>query len=121
MQREMKTLRTIANQAGTISDRLRLTVKVRFDLIETQDFVDGVPDLEFSYGNLRFSDESEPQVLPLIRCRNHLTLQGGGIQTTIRLNGPTAFTVTSSITECDWEEEVEEEEEEEFAALLRVA
>ena len=117
----MRTLRTVANQAGTISDCLDLKVKVRFDLIETQDFVDGVPDLEFSYGNLRFTDELDPQISSLIRSHTRLTLQGGGIQATIRLNGPGAFTVTSPITQTPCDEEIQEDDLEELALLLSVA
>ena len=51
MRRQMRTNRVLMNQAGTLSDSVRTDVKVHFDLVETQDIVDGVPDLEFSFGN----------------------------------------------------------------------
>jgi hypothetical protein len=95
----MKTKRVISNEAGTISDCVRTEVKIHFDLVETQDFVDGVPDLEFSFGNLRFGDEATPEISSLAQFRAPLVLSGGGIQTTILLNGPNAFTVMSVIKE----------------------
>jgi hypothetical protein len=95
----MKTIRLISNEAGTITGRMQTNVKVHFDLIETQDFVDGLPDLEFGFGNLRFGDEATAQISSLARFRAPLVLAGGGIQTTILLNGPNAFTVMSVIKE----------------------
>ena len=99
MLRQMRTIRLISNEAGTISDSVHTKIKVHFDLVETQDFIDGVPDLEFSFGNLRFGDEASPQISSLVRRRAPLALSGGGIQTTILLNGPNAFTVMSVIKE----------------------
>jgi hypothetical protein len=99
MPRVMRTTKVIANEAGTISDSVHTKVKVHFDLIETQDFVDGVPDLEFCFGNLRFGDEVKPRISSLARFGAPLVLAGGGIQTTILLNGPNAFTVMSVIKE----------------------
>ena len=99
MLREMKTIRRISNEAGTISVGAHTNVKVNFDLVETQDFVDGVPDLQFSFGNLRFEDETNPQISSLVRFGAPLGLSGGGIQTTSLLNGPNAFTVVSGIKE----------------------
>lgn len=99
MRRKLKTNREIKDAAGTISDRVRVNFKVHFDLIETQDLVDGVPDLEFSFGNLRFDDRENTHVSSLVESRKPLILAGGGIQTTIRLNGPNAFTVMSVIKE----------------------
>jgi hypothetical protein len=99
MRREMKTIRLITNEAGTITDSVHTKVKVHFDLVETQDFVDGVPDLEFGFGNLRFGDEATPQISSLALFGAPVVLAGGGIQTTILLNGPNAFTVMSVIKE----------------------
>ena len=99
MRRKMKTIRKIVNAEGTISDRVRLNIKVHFDLVETQDIVDGVPDLEFSFGNLRFGEAARPQISSFARSRTPLILAGGGIQTTILLSGPTSFTVMSVIKE----------------------
>ena len=99
MRRKLKTNKKIKNAADTISDRLRVNFKVHFDLIETQDIVDGVPDLEFSFGNLRPEPGAESQISSLARTRTPLILAGGGIQTTIRFNGPNAFTVMSVIKE----------------------
>src|SRR5579863_9043705 len=99
MRREMRTNRVLMNQAGTLSDSVRTDVKVHFDLIETQDLVDGVPDLEFSFGNLRFAEEASSDVSSLVLARKPVLLAGGGIQTTILLSGPNAFTVMSVVKE----------------------
>src|SRR3954454_19612895 len=99
MRRKLKTNRKIMNAAGTISDRVRVNFKVHFDLIETQDLVDGVPDLEFSFGNLRLEQGAESQISSLARTRTPLILAGGGIQTTILLSGANAFTIMSVIKE----------------------
>jgi hypothetical protein len=99
MLREMKTIRLISNQVGTISDCVHTSFKVHFDLVETRDFVDGVPDLEFGFGNLRFGDEAKSRISSLASFRAPLVLSGGGIQTTILLNGPNAFTVMSVVKE----------------------
>jgi hypothetical protein len=95
----MRTIKVISNEEGTISDCVHTSVKVQFDLVETQDFVDGVPDAEFSFGNLRFSDEANPKLSFLAQFRAPVVLAGGGIETTILLNGPNAFTVMSVIKE----------------------
>jgi hypothetical protein len=99
MHREMKTIRTIANEPGTISNSAHTSVGVYFDLVETRDFVDGIPDLEFSFGNLRFPEEADPRIFTLAQFRAPLVLSGGGIETTILLNGPNAFTVMSAVKE----------------------
>jgi hypothetical protein len=99
MGREMLTKRVITNKPGILSDRLRTKVKVHFDLVETQDIVDGVPDLEFSFGNLRFGDDATPGITSLALSRTPLVLAGGGIQTTILLSGANSFTVMGVIKE----------------------
>jgi hypothetical protein len=99
MAREMLTRRVMINKPGTLSDCLRTKVKVYFDLIETQDVVDGIPDLEFSFGDLRFEDEAKPRILSLARSRAPLVLAGGGIRTTIQLSGLNAFIVVGIIKE----------------------
>jgi hypothetical protein len=99
MAREMFTKRVITNKPGTLSDCLRTKVKVHFDLIETQDIVDGVPDLEFGFGDLRFRDEVRPRILLLALSHTPLVLAGGGIKATILLSGPNAFIVMGVIKE----------------------
>lgn len=99
MSREMRTKKVIANEAGTLSDRVHMNVKTYFDLVETQDFIDGVPDLEYSYGDLRCGEEARPRLSTLALSRKPLILAGGGIQTTILMSGPNAFTVMSVIRE----------------------
>jgi hypothetical protein len=103
--REMKTKRLIVNAAGTISDTGGLSVAVRFDLIGTLDFVDGTPSLEFSFGDLRYMDDDAPQVSSRALFGTNVTLKCGGIQTTILLNNPFAFTVMSEILELAFDSE----------------
>lgn len=99
MIRQMTTKRLIVDAAGTISDSAGLNVVVRFDLIGTLDFVDGTPSLEFSFGNLRYMDHDAPQVNSRVRYRTSVNLKGGGIQTSVLLTSPFAFTVMSEILE----------------------
>jgi hypothetical protein len=99
MRIEMKTTRVIVNQEGRISDGAGLDVPVRFDLIGTQDFEDGVPGVEFSFGDLRFGDEARHRIASLAISRKPLILVGGGVQATIVLNGPDAFTAMSAVLE----------------------
>lgn len=99
MARKMKTKRVIVNKPGVLSSCLQCDVMVYFDLIETQDMVDGIPDLAYSFGNLRFGDEATPSVSCYACARTLLQLAGGGISTTIMLSGPNAFTVVGVINE----------------------
>jgi hypothetical protein len=96
---EMMTKRVLVNEAGTISDCHGWNIKVRFDLVETQDVVDGVPSPEFSFGNLRYKDIHAPQVMLRVRSRAELTLDGAGLHSTFVLNSPDAFTVMGAILE----------------------
>jgi hypothetical protein len=99
MAREMMTKRVIINQPGTLSDRSETRIRVHFDMIETQDRVDGVPDLEFSFGNLRFEDEAMLSISCHALMRTPLVLTGGGISATVLLSGLNAFTVMGVVTE----------------------
>jgi hypothetical protein len=89
----------VANKSATLSNRVRLNVNVQFDLGGPQNLVDGVPDLKFSVGSLRSRIKTACLVSPPSRGRTALTVAGGGIQTTMRLSGPSAFTFMSVIKE----------------------
>ncbi|MGA9669914.1 MAG: hypothetical protein WBQ94_11935 [Terracidiphilus sp.] len=99
MGRKTMTKRVITNKPTTLSDCLHTKVKVHFDLVETRDIVDGVPDLEFGYGNLRFGAEAKPGHASGAHSRVPAVLAGGKIQTTILLSGPHAFTVMGVVKE----------------------
>jgi hypothetical protein len=98
---EMRTTRRIENESGTISDSFGLKIPVRFDLIETQDFIEGIPVGNFTYGNLRMEKDRAAKVASLVMYRARLLLTGGGIQASVRLFEFGAFTVMSPIMEVD--------------------
>jgi hypothetical protein len=99
VRNEIKAKRVIVNARGRISDRGGLNVNVLFDLIETQDFIDGAPSLKFSYGNFRYEGHLATQVVSRVFYGALLNLGGGGIQTSISLNSADSFTVMSAISE----------------------
>jgi hypothetical protein len=100
MSNEMRTNRVMLDEPGRISDGFTLNIKVRFDLIETQDFMEGKPGLKFVYGNLRYEGKLVPPRLnSCVLCGTRVSLRGAGIQTAIRLINLNAFTVMSAISE----------------------
>ena len=99
MHSEMKVIRHIKKELGVLSDHNRMIVEVWFDLIETQDFDEGVPSRAFSYGNLQFKREPKPEIAKRLLSMQSLHLTGAGIQTAIRLHTLDSFTVVSAIRE----------------------
>jgi hypothetical protein len=87
------------NQEGVIMDSSGSKINVQFDLTETQDFVDGLPDLEYAFGNLRFPEEAKLLLSLLALSCTRLVLEGSGIQAEIALNSLNTFTVTSDTME----------------------
>jgi hypothetical protein len=99
MSTEMRTNRVFMDQPGRISDTEGMNISIHFDLVETQNFVNGVPGPEFAFGNLRYPEKHKSQVLSRLHARTRVNLQGGGIQTTVFLNSLTSFTVMCAIAE----------------------
>ncbi len=99
MRSEMRIVRRITDELGVISDCDRLIIGVRFDLIETQDFDEGVPVRTFSYGNLQFHRDPKPDLVSRLLSLNSVNLTGAGVQTAIRLQTLNSFTVVSEIRE----------------------
>jgi len=97
MCNEVRVTREILNANGILSSPRFSDIQVRFDLIETQDFVDGIAGGKFSYGNLRFVDKPAAPVREFLMSHTRLVLKGGGIQTTVCFNELNAFTVVSEI------------------------
>jgi hypothetical protein len=89
----VRSKKVFENEIGRISGCNGLDIKVRFDLVETQDFVDGVPSLIFRYGNFRYAEEHISQVHSNLLCGALLKLRGRGIEVSISLNNPDKFTV----------------------------
>jgi hypothetical protein len=96
---ETRTNLQIINEAGTISWPGGSSIDVTFNLIELQDFTDGVPGRKYSYGNLSFRDRLESSIVLLFLSRTRLVLTGGGIQTAVCLYGINSFTVMGAILE----------------------
>ena len=99
MRCEMKTVRKITDELGVISDHDRLVISVQFDLIETQDFDEGVPVRSFSYGNLQFHRDPKPELVSRLLSLRSVNLTGAGVQTAIHLHSLNSFTVVSAIHE----------------------
>lgn len=99
MRKKMRSIRNVTNESAALSDRVRLTVKAHFDLGDPQNIVDGTPDLKFTVGDLGMEDNGKSRIsIPAI-SRTPLVLPGGAVQTTMRLSGPSAFTLISVIKE----------------------
>jgi hypothetical protein len=96
---EMITKRVLVNETGTVSDCHGWNIKVCFDLVETQDVIDGVRSPEFSFGYLRYEDRHAFQVISRVCSRAQVTLDGAGLHSTVVLNSPDAFTVMGAILE----------------------
>ena len=92
----MRTNRVILNESGRISDCKGWTIRVHFDLIDTQDVIDGVRSPEFSFGNLRYHVKNTAQVMLRVISHARMILDGGGVHSYIFLNSLTAFTVLSA-------------------------
>jgi hypothetical protein len=92
-----RTNRQIFDIPGTITSTDGLTVPVRFDLIEFEDLVDGLPGDRFSYGVLRFQDPLEPSLQQRLLSATRLMLSGGGIQSALCLYKLTSFPLIETI------------------------
>jgi hypothetical protein len=92
-----RTNRQIFDIPGTITSTDGLTVPVRFDLIEFEDLVDGLPGDRFSYGVLRFHDQLELSIQQRLLSATLLVLSGGGIQSALCLYKLNSFTLIETI------------------------
>lgn len=92
-----RTNRQIFDIQGTITGTDGLAVAVRFDLIELEDLVDGMPGQRFSYGVLRFQDPLEPSIGQRLLSATRLILSGGGIQSALCLYKLNSFTLVETI------------------------
>jgi phage FluMu gp28-like protein len=94
----MRTNQVLVDKPGRISACGGLNIQVHFDLVETQDFVNGHPSLKFSFGNLRYKRRHADEITALVLSRRMVSLKGGGIETTVFLNSEDSFAVMGAIT-----------------------
>ena len=99
MDRVTRTNRQVFDIKGTITSADGLRIDVRFDLIEMEDLIDGMPASRFSYGVLRYIEPLEPAMKPRLLSAAGLTLTGGGIQATFCLYKLNTFTLADTIRE----------------------
>ena len=95
MSRETREGRKILNKKGTVTDRAGKIAKVRFSLITTQDFIDGIPTLRSASGTLEF--ESMGDAWAMTESTESKTLRGGGIQAEVILLSAEKFVTTGAI------------------------
>ena len=98
MGQETKIVRSIRDAAGTISYLRSAVLPVHFDLLETQEFLNGLPVFSLSLGNLRYDAKSERIFSAFVSSHARLILEGGGIQATVYLHKANEFTVMGTIT-----------------------
>jgi hypothetical protein len=99
MHAETRTNRRVFDIPGTITGPDDLTIAVRFDLIEFEDLVDGIPGPRHSYGILRFLEPLEASIESRLLSAACLILTGVGIQAPLCLYKLNSFTLKETITE----------------------
>ncbi len=99
MSKVTRTNKQIFDIAGTITGPDGLKVDVRFDLMELEDLIDGVPGPRFSYGVLRFQETLGPSLSERLLSAAPLILTGGGIHASLCLYKLDSFTLTDTIRE----------------------
>lgn len=97
MRRKPGTNKEIVYERGTRSERVRLNVKVYYEPVETQELIDGVPELELFSENLRSEAPATPKTSPVAPARTPSVYAGGEVQTSMVLSGPNTFTVMSVV------------------------
>jgi hypothetical protein len=99
MDKVTRTNRQVIDIKGTITSADGLRIDVRFDLIEMEDVIDGMPASRFSYGVLRYIEPLEPEMKLRVLSAAGLRLTGGGIQVALCLYKLNTFTLTDTIRE----------------------
>jgi hypothetical protein len=94
-----RTNRQAFDIPGTITGPDGLTVAVRFDLMELEDLVNGVPGSKYSYGVLRFQGRLEPSIEQRLLSATRLILTGGGVHAALCMYKLNSFTLTDTIKE----------------------
>ena len=95
MSRETREIRRIYNQEGTLTNKAGSVAKVRFSLIQYQDFIDGIEILKHATGTLEF--ENRVGVWQMTTGPESKTLSGGGIEAQVLVLSEDSFSVTGPI------------------------
>jgi hypothetical protein len=94
--RETKVVKRIPGASGKLIDKTGTSVKVRFSLIQHQDYVDGIPTLSSADGTIEFKDQHQAWAAMDGELR---TLEGGGIQASVYIASMDTFKVTGPVNE----------------------
>ena len=97
VSRETKAIRRINKQDGTLTDRAGIVANVCFSLMQTQDYVDGLPTLRSAQGTLEFEKTSE--AWDMFHSPEKKTLKGGGIQAEVLVVSVDSFRVTGALND----------------------
>ena len=90
-----KVIRRISNQAATVIEGQNVA-KVRFDLTQWQDFIDGhIPGMTSASGNIQF--EKTGEAATFFNSSGNALLRGGGIEARILVVSLDRFDVTGPI------------------------
>jgi hypothetical protein len=97
MSRETREIRRIHGAPGTITDKAGVVARVRFSLVQSQDFIDEIPMLKHASGTLQF--ENRADAWHMTSGPENKTLKGGGIEAQVLVLSEQKFSVTGPITD----------------------
>lgn len=92
-----RTNRQLFDIPGTVTSADGLSIPVRFDLVEFEDLIDGMPGQKFSYGVLRFEDPLSPSTSQRLLAATQLILSGGGVHSALCLYKVNSFTLVDTL------------------------
>ena len=95
MNTETKIIRKIPLGQGVLMDQFGCTAEIRFNLTETQDFIDEVPGVRRAFGTLKFDDTEKGR--SMYQELENKTLIGGGIHAEVCVVTTESFLVTGSV------------------------
>lgn len=99
MQKKRGSNRQIIYERGTSLDDVRLDIKVYYEPVETEDLIDGAPDLARYSDDLRTRAAAWLASSPAVPIRKPIIHAGGEVQTSMQISGENTFTIMSVIKE----------------------
>jgi hypothetical protein len=97
MGRETKEIRRIYNEEGTLTDEFGLTARVRFSLVQIQDFINDIPTQTGANGNGSLEFENAHDAWNMTNSPEKKKLKGGGIEADVLVVSEDSFCVTGPI------------------------